>query len=527
MSERTLLDLLAPLPVGRPHAARWLAMASTLSMLVFAPASPADEAEARNAAAPLGEPMRFEREHQGTFGGRTVHYRSTAGETFLRDDDGEPRAAVFTFAYVRSDVEDVARRPLTFVWNGGPGSSSVWLHMGALGPKRVPVPDAADDGAPPYPLIDNPEALLDMTDLVFVDPVGTGFSRPLGDHEAESFWGLAEDADAIADLVAQWTTDHGRWPSPKVLLGESFGTMRAVAVADRLASEHNLGLNALILVSQALDYTGSTPVHDNVIGYLTYLPTMAATAWYHDRVKDKPTRLEDFLAEVRRFVVEDYAPALLRGSQLDPETRAEVAGRLAAYTGLSTAYVERSDLRLLAGRFLKELRRDDGVALGRLDSRYAADESDDTADRPASDAAFDAIRDAYTAALQQYLYQDLDVRMKSRYKVSAGRALGNAWRWRTVPDGAYWEPAAPNVARALGDLMRRNTDLQILVQNGYYDFATPFYDAEYTFARHGIVADRVRMTYYEAGHMMYLHEPSRTAFLDDLRSFYADVVPQP
>ncbi|MEZ5332563.1 MAG: peptidase S10 [Thermoanaerobaculia bacterium] len=475
-----------------------------------------------NEKAPIPEPHRFVTHHTGTFGGRTVRYTATAGETYLRDDDGKPTASVFTFAYDEDGLEDPTTRPVTFVWNGGPGSASVWLHMGTFGPRRVVVPsDASDDGAPPYPVEENTATILDVTDLVFVDPVGTGFSRPLGEHEGKEFWGLDEDASSIAQLIRLWVTENGRWASPKYLLGESFGTTRAAAVAGYLESgREDMSLNGLVLISQALDYTGSTPEPDNILAFVSYLPTMAATARYHGRVAEPGTDLESFLAEVRRFATDEYAPALLMGSDLPAERRAEIAERLAAYTGLSREYVERADLKVLAWRFLKELLRDEGVAIGRLDGRYEGDDIDDTDVEPDGDPSSYGIDGAFNAAFHDYIRRELDVDMEGRpYHVSGGV---ESWNWRTVPEGGYWEPSYVDTAPALARAMRRNPELRVMVANGYYDFATPFFDAEITFRRHGIATDRVEMHYYEAGHMMYIHDPSRQRLMDDVRRFYGE-----
>jgi carboxypeptidase C (cathepsin A) len=508
--------------------ASFLLAALLLPPAILPAASAQEAAPAAPAAAPAkplepakpSEPVRFVTEHSGRFGGRELRYRAVAGETFLRDRDGAPRAAFFTFAYLEDGVDDPSRRPVTFVWNGGPGSSSVWLHMGTFGPRRVEVPsDARDDGAPPYPIRDNPLTVLDLTDLVFVDPVGTGFSRALGEHEDRELWGLREDAESIAELIRVWITENRRWNSPRYLAGESFGTTRAAAVAGILESGGEaISLNGLILVSQALDYAGSTPAPTNPASYLTYVPTMAATAWHHGRVPDRPADLEAFLEEVRAFVYDEYAPALLRGSTLDDQTRARVRRELARYTGLDEAYVERADLRIHAWRFLKELLRDQGLAVGRIDGRYTGDDIDDVADSVEGDPSSYGIDSAYTAALHVYLASELGVEMDRPYVVS-NRELGGAWRWRTVPDESSWEPAYVNTAPDLARAMRRNTELRVLVASGYYDFATPFFDAEITFQNHGIVGERVTMTYYRAGHMMYLHEPSHAQFLSDVRAF--------
>jgi carboxypeptidase C (cathepsin A) len=464
------------------------------------------------------EPRRFVTRRTGRFNGREVRYTATAGETFLRDAKGAPQASVFSFAYTEDSPADAVRRPVTFVWNGGPGSSSIWLHFGGFGPVRVVVPsDARSAGSPPYRTEPNTETVLDVTDLVFVDPIGTGFSRALGEHKDEESWGLDQDAASVAAFIREWLTEHRRWNSPRFLMGESFGTTRAAAVADRLQQD-GVDVNGLVLISQALDYQGSTPEAENFASYVTYLPTMAATAWYHKRVTNPPARLEDFLAASRRFAIDEYAPALLRGTGLDPSARAAAVKRLAYFTGLDEKYVDRADLRVLGGRFLKELLRDKGLALGRSDSRYTVDDVDDVADRAEIDAASAAIGSAFTATLLQYLATDLGVSVPSTYK-TASQEAGEKWKWRTVPEGRPYEPSYVNVGPRLGVAMRRNPSLRVLVASGYYDFATPFFDAELTFARYGIVRDRVRMTYYEAGHMMYVHEPSRQRLLADVRTF--------
>jgi len=473
------------------------------------------------AAKPVPEPEVFVTHHSGRFGNETVTYTATAGEIYLLDGRAEPEASIFSFAYVKDGVEDPATRPVTFLWNGGPGSSSIWLHMGSMGPRRVDVPsDATDAGPPPYHVEDNTLALLDVTDLVFVDPVGTGFSRALGQHENKEFWGLNEDADSIADFIRSWVTRNERWTSPKYLLGESFGTTRAAAVAGRLeGGGSTVSLNGLVLISQALDYTGSTPEHDNVIAYITYLPTMAATAWYHGKVKDRPDSLEEFLEHARSFAVEEYAPALLEGSRLDPTARKHVRERLSHFTGLSEDYVEQSDLRVLAGRFLKELLRSEGKTVGRLDGRYTGEDVDKVAELPDGDPSSYEIDGAYTAGFSHYIAKELDVDMDRAYRFSGGPELGRNWKWRTAPSGRSWEPSYVNVSRDLSRALRKNVGLRVMVAAGYYDFATPFFDAEYTFSRHGFLPERITMTYYEAGHMMYLHRPSLDELLAQVRTF--------
>lgn len=488
-----------------------------LAAWVSAHANDEEPAVAETVAPP--PPVTFETKHRGRFGGETVSYTAEAGEIHLLNDEGEARASFFAFSYVKDDAGP--ERPVTFVFNGGPGSSSVWLHMGMLGPKRVVVAsDAdADDGAAPYQLTDNPDSPLDLTDLVFIDPVGTGYSRAVGAGENKDFWSQSGDTESVAEFIRLWIAKHGRWNAPKYLVGESFGTMRAVQVAHELetSSRHNMAVSGLALISNALDYEGSTSVHDNFYSYVTYLPTMAATSHYHG-MAGEGTELAAFLEDARNFARDEYAPALLKGSGLTDAEEDALAERLSYFTGLDAAYIKRSDLRVLKDRYRKELLRDKGVAIGSLDSRYLADEADDAAERPNFDAASSAIGSAYSALFMQHITGTLGVEMDRPYQFSSG-AAGSNWIYRPVPEGSFWEPDYVNVARKLSDVMRRNSDLEVWVANGLYDLVTPFFDAEMTFARHGIPEGRAQMTYYGAGHMMYVHEPSREALLRDMRAF--------
>jgi carboxypeptidase C (cathepsin A) len=467
------------------------------------------------------EPTIFVSEHNARFNGQSIDYTVTAGETYVRDKDGEPKAAIFAFAYTKDNIADGEVRPVTFLWNGGPGSASLWLHMGTYGPKRVSVPsDASHSGAPPYPILAAPETILDVTDLVFVDPVGTGFSRSLGEHESREFWGLKEDAQSMAEFIRTWVTDNGRWNSPRFLLGESYGTTRAAAVAKILEGEFMMSLNGIIFISQALDYQGSTPyIRDNIIAHITYLPTMSAAAWYHGKINPKPASLEAFLDASRAFATDELLPALFKGNTLDDATRVRIRDRLAHFTGLSPAYIERANLRVQGRRFAKELLREDGLAIGLLDARYLSDEIDDLNADPAGDAADHAISSAFKAALMTYIRDDLGVEWDRLYLAPADDELSGQWRYRTVPDGRPYEPMFVNTARDLASALRINPDAKVLLAAGYYDLVTPFFDAEYTLNRHDIKSDRVIYKYYAGGHMMYVNEPSRTALLEDTRAF--------
>lgn len=473
-------------------------------------------AEQEQAEQPVPEPTRFSSQHKGTFNGERLNYTVDAGETYLRNAEGEPTAAIFSFDYVADSKQ---QRPVTFIWNGGPGSSSTWLHMGAYGPKRIVVPsDAEHPGVAPYTIKDASETILDVTDMVFVDPVGTGFSRAIGKGKKEDFWGLTEDANSMAAFIAEWLTQNNRWNSPLFLLGESFGTTRAAAVAKVLREDYVINVNGIVFVSQALDYQGSTPyVDDNIISYITYIPTMAATAWYHGKVEQSGD-FEAFIQASREFATQELLPALFQGNVLSDAKRAELVSELQRFTGLSKEYIERVDLRINAFRFAKELKREEGIAVGLLDSRYTLDERDDVAPRPGEDAA-GAISPAYKASLMHYMRNDLGVDWNRPYLNPADPDLSGKWRWSPRPAGSSWEPHYVNTAPDLASVLRSNPALKVMVGSGYYDLITPFFDAEYTLNRHGIAADDIIYHYYHGGHMMYVHEPARKALLEDTREF--------
>ena len=469
---------------------------------------------------PTPDPLKFESLHEGIFHGQKIRYRAITGETFLKNAKGEPTAALWSTSYLKED-QGSSNRPVIFIFNGGPGSASVWLHMGVFGPKVVQVKSEADedDGAAPYKVIHNDLALLDLADLVFIDPVGTGYSKVIGEGKEEEYWGLTEDANSIAQFMRLWITQQKRWQSPKYIAGESFGTTRAAAVTSALEKGgQTMAINGLILISQALDYQGSTSVHDNIASYFTYFPTMAATAWYHKKAGQGKT-LEAFVEEARAFSYDEYLPALYKGNQLSTSEKEKLAERISYFLGLDREYVLLSDNRILTSRFKKELLRKEGKTIGTLDGRYLGEEGDLTADRPTlGDPSSYGIDAAYTAVLQDYFAQTLKVNLDRPYLTSNGQ-ISSKWNWRPVPQGSYWEPSYVNVARMLGESMRRNKDLKILVANGYYDLITPFLDAEYTFARHDIPSERVSMTYYEGGHMMYNHREDFEKLVKDIRSF--------
>lgn len=472
---------------------------------------------------PVPPPRLFETRHTGIFNGTEVDYRAVAGEQHLLDEAGKPRAAIFSVAYLMDGVDDPARRPVTFLFNGGPGSASLWLHMGNMGPKRVAVPsDATSAGAPPYAVVDNPLCPLDVTDLVFIDPVGTGYSRAVGEGKEEEFWGLDADGEAVAQFIRDWLTKHRRWASPKYVGGESYGTTRAVVVADKLQGNfRGVALNGLLLVSTILDFHTARFNRGNVLPEVAFLPTYAATALYHGKLKPAPRDPAAFLRRVREFALTDYATALLLGQRLPVRKRKQVAQDLSRYTGLSPEYLERVRLRLEPARVRKEMLRDRGLTFGRFDTRYTGRDLDDVGAEPENDASAYAIDGAYVAAMMDHMTRVLKVETDQTYHVIRREAL-EKWDWlgKRPPNTFNW-PTAPNVAPTLARLLREQPGLRVLIANGIYDLATPFFAVENTLATNDIPADRVEMAYYEAGHMMYVHEPSLEALNADIRRFVA------
>jgi carboxypeptidase C (cathepsin A) len=491
-----------------------------LVLFFMAPAMAAGADEDKPEAAPPPPPSVFVTHHQGAFNGTSVRYLATAGETYLKDADGNPLAAIWSTAYTQEGAADPAR-PVAFVFNGGPGSASVWLHMGLLGPVRAKVASNADkdDGAAPYPLVANAETPLDVTDLVFIDPVGTGFSRVIGKGKGEDYWSLNGDAASIAEFIRTWITVNHRWNSPKYIIGESFGTTRAAAVSKLLLEGgQDVALNGLVLISQALDYEGSTPIADNIIAYVNYLPSLAAVAHYHGKA-GQGKALEAFVAEAEAFALDEYAPALFKGARLTAAEREHIAERLVYFTGLSKDYVLKADLKVLAWRFLKELMRNEGLALGFLDGRFAAEDPDLTADSPTlGDAADFFISSAFTAGANAYFASDLKVSLDRPYLTGSDEAYEH-WNWRPGPSDSYWEPAYVNTAPDLALAMRKNAAMRVLFAAGYYDMVCPFFDTDYTIGRHGIVTEHVTTDYFEAGHMMYLHDEDRVKLLHAIHAF--------
>ncbi len=449
----------------------------------------------------------------------SLSYSATAGRVVLREEvkeDGKwtgfrAKAEMFMTAYVL-DGADPKTRPVTFAFNGGPGSSSVWLHLGLLGPRRVLMGDAGALAPPPWGLGDNAETLLAVTDLVFIDPVTTGYSRVVEGGKADEYHGFQRDLESVGALIRLWTSRNGRWLSPKFLAGESYGTIRASALADHLQQRYGLFPNGVMLISSVIDQGTIRFTEGNDQPTALYLPTYAALAHYHGRHGNRS--LADVRAEAEELAARDYPWALSRGSRLTPGERADMVRRLAAVTGLSEAYVDRVDLRIEHQRFFRELLRDRGQVIGRLDGRFVGYEPDNASERSSHDPSNVAIHGPYAAAFNHYVRQELGYESDLPYEILTGRV--RPWSY------AEFEGRAVSISSMLGQAMRHNPHLRVHVACGYYDGATPYFAAEHAFAHVAIpehLRANIEMRYYEAGHMTYVHEPSRLQQSADLAAF--------
>jgi|LauGreDrversion4_2_1035121.scaffolds.fasta_scaffold11715_2 carboxypeptidase C (cathepsin A) len=478
-----------------------------------APAAEKKEAVPAAAQSPTPVPNRSVTKHVGTFNGQKVNFTAIAGETFLPGPDGKPRAAIFSTSYLKEGKDP--NRPVTFLFNGGPGSGSVWLHMGAFGPVRVAIPsDARDDGAPPYPMVANPDSLLDTTDIVFIDPVGTGFSYAMPGVDPQDFWGVTQDAKSIAQFIRLWLNEHGRWNAPKFLGGESYGTTRSAAVLNQLEGQYNdVSLNGVILISTVLDFGAGADTQGNEIGYALNIPSMAATALYHGKLSHSGGAA-GISADARAWAAGPYLAALLKGNALPADERASIRRDLARFTGLSEAFLDRADLRVTPSRFYKELLRDRGLTVGRLDSRYTGKDSDSAGSEPDNDPSFYGIDGGYTAAINAHARGALGYKTDRSYVTIGGVGKWD-WRLNEGRDSDTYMNVAPYISRAL----RENSGLKIFVGQGYYDFATPFFAAEYALTRADFPKERIEFQYYDSGHMMYVRDEDRAKLSRDIRAF--------
>jgi carboxypeptidase C (cathepsin A) len=456
-------------------------------------------------------------EHTIRLGGAVVPYRATAATMLLENNDGKPIGSLYYTAYTRTDTRDPSTRPLAFIYNGGPGAASAWLHMGAFGPRRIVVMDPEPNPPAPYRLADNAGSLIDVADLVFVDPIGTGFSRVVGEGKGTDFWGVDEDARSLAQFVRRYVSRTGRWNSPKYLIGESYGTTRSAVLGNVLQRREGMDLNGIVLISAVLDFETLlfAPGHD--LSYVLYLPSYAITAAYHGLIP-KPADQEGFLDEVRAYALGPYAAALAKGAALPAAERASVLRQLAAYTGLSEEYLERANLRVEAGQFRAELQRARGAVTARLDARYDGLMGDLLTESAEYDPQSTAITGAYTAAINMYLRDELRYAADRRYSLGGG--LGGNWNWSR--EGARGWAGATYVGTDLAQALITNPHLHVEVENGLYDLATPFFAMEYTVDHLPLPAEarsRITHKYYDAGHMMYTLESGLLALKANVAAF--------
>ncbi len=479
-------------------------------------AKPAAETTSEAKPAPTGKV--WTTRHELKIGGAVLAYTATAGTMLITNDKDEPVALFGFTAYVK-DGADPRTRPIMFAYNGGPGSASAWLHMGILGPKRTVLEDLAPNTHGPFRTVDNEFTILDRTDLVMIDPVGTGLSRPVGKGEGKDFWGVDQDIRSVSDFIVRYLTQYGRWAAPKFILGESYGGIRTAGVSYELLNSHNVALNGIVLVSPYLDFGSANAGVNLNAGDVNFLPTYAATAWYHHALTNRPEELQPFLREVETFAQDVYAPVLFKGSRATTAERQKVLDGLARYTGLSADYWDKANLRIDEGHFLQELLRSKGIVTGRVDTRYTGGTLNPLAEGMPYDPYGSAIAPAIVATFNDYYRQELKVESDRPYLLSGN--VGRDWDDRHNQPGTGRLPFA-NTVVDLSQAMTLNPRMKVLVQTGYFDLACPYRAVEYAI-EHLAVAPEVRgnveIAYYDAGHMMYVHPPSMRKFKSDVAAF--------
>jgi|CXWL01.1.fsa_nt_gi carboxypeptidase C (cathepsin A) len=481
-------------------------------------AKPPAEATAAVVAPATPEARLFVTKHQIRIGGAVLAYTATAGTMPIRNDKDEVIALFGFTAYVK-DGGDPRTRPIMFAYNGGPGSASAWLHMGILGPRRTVLKDLDANTTGPFRTVDNEFTILDRADLVMIDPVGTGFSRPVGKGEGKDFWGVDQDVRSVSDFIVRYLNRHGRWAAPKFILGESYGGMRTAGVSYELLTKHNVALNGVILTSPYLDFASGNAGLNLHAGDVNFLPTYAATAWYHNALANRPADLQPFLREVEAFAQDVYAPVLFKGSRATAAERRTVLAGLARYTGLSTDYWDKANLRTDEAHFLQELLRDKGLVVGRVDTRYLGGTLNALSETTPYDPYGSSIAPAIVATFNDYYRQELKVESDRRYVLSGD--LWKDWDDRHAQPGSGRVPFA-NTVVDLAHAMTLNPKMKVLVQTGYFDLACPYRTAEYAIehlAVAPVVRSNVTIAYYDAGHMMYVHPPSMQKFKDDVAAF--------
>ena len=507
-----------------------LGAAAVLSCAALAPACADDQAPAPAAAsaAPakagdkaIPEAKVWTTRHQITIGGKAVSYTATAGTMQIKNDKDEPIALFGYTAYVKDAKDDEQRvRPIVFAYNGGPGSSSAWLHMGILGPKRAVLKDLDPNTHGPFLTVDNEYSMLDQADLVLIDPVGTGFSRAVGKGESKDFWGVDQDIKSVSNFIVKYLSQKGRWSSPKFVLGESYGGMRTAGVAYDLLTRNNVALNGVILVSPFIDFASGSAGLQLDQAYVNFLSTYAATAWYHNAIDNRPAELQPFLREAEAFARDVYAPVLFKGSRATPAEREAVLKGLVRFTGLSAPYWSKANLRIDEGHFLQELMRETGQVVGRIDSRYKGGILNPLAESMKYDPYASAIAPAIVATFNDYYRRELKVESEREY-VFVGDVY-KEWDNRHQQPDLDDKVAFPNTSVDLALAMKMNPKMKVLVTTGYFDLACPYGTVEYVVDHLDLTPDlrkNISIDYFEAGHMMYVHPASMPKFKRSLAGF--------
>lgn len=500
---------------------------SLLTVLLATPAIAANAPAAATSKSASASRTATPRETQSvthgsvTVDGKAIKYTATAGTILLYNDKNEPTGSMFYVAYTQ-DGANAKTRPLTFIYNGGPGSSSVWLEMGSFGPVRVVVSDAQATPPPPYDIVPNQYSLLDKSDLVFIDMIGSGYSRVVGVGKGTDFWGVDQDVASFGQFIQRYLTQNNRWNSPKYLLGESYGTTRSANLADWLQGQ-GVALNGIVLQSTILNYGDTMAGTD--LEYIGFLPSYAAIAWYHNKLPNKPADLEAFLQQVRAFARGEYADALFQGSSLPQAEYNDVLAKLQQYTGLSAEFLKNTNFKFSASQFRAELLRDQGLTLGRYDARYEGTNTDNAQATPEYDPSDTGIGPAYTSAWNWYVRNTLKYDSNETYRMT-GYAVIGPWDWHHRLPGfqAFGREAPlPDVAANLGDAMRKNPHLRVFSANGYYDLATPFFKTEFDLDQLNLppaIYKNISFHYYPSGHMLYLHVPTLAQYKSDLAKWY-------
>jgi carboxypeptidase C (cathepsin A) len=524
---RCISDEVAGCKATRLRAKRCPAVMAAGFLLLVVVCTEVAVAQSVSSAAPASaaagfSPREFVTHHEGVFGGEKIHYSAIAGDTVLTNDAGNPAATIFSFTYLRDDVKDRAARPVFFVFNGGPRSSSVWMHLGFFGPRRVALGDAVNPPlTPPFSLQDNPYTILDIADVVLIDPVGTGFSHLLPAGNAKQYYGVEQDGRATVEFIEAWLNRQGRMNSPKYVVGESYGVTRAIVVARMLMGGPFTETGRLTAIPlNGVVIMGGSPTENfgkepGDISYVNALPTMAATAWYHKKAGAAGSTLEGVIAEAQNFAGDEYLKALYAGDRLDAEAEKRIARRMAALTGLSADFIMQKKLRVSMEDFRTELLLERGLVVGAYDSRFTLPAGVDTGplDPVTDDPAMGKFSAAFVGAMDVYLRDELKIKVDSPYEAIAFKSVNGAWDY-----GPGSKPGGPSTrAEDLAAVMRRNSHLQLLAASGDYDCVATLGAAAYGIAHSGLALDHVSVRTYPAGHMVYLSDEGSAAFAADLR----------